>query len=180
MTAPGSPGRFSKKETLMRITSPLPPKAYLFHMKEQMGSFMDFAGDRFTGRFLGRLFYVTHHSGYEWNRRITNEKNGAIGYVRSHEDGCEVCFIRLKGAFCLGQFLFLLLMTAVMVAVAALEIGVWNPIYLWAFPIMLVVSAMSTLIESLTERSQEGMHILNALLLDPSDPFSYSNNQNRI
>jgi peptidoglycan/LPS O-acetylase OafA/YrhL len=44
----------------------------------------------------------------------------------------------------------------------------------------LAISAMYTLFESLTERSQEGRHILNALLLDPSDPFSYTNNRNRI
>ena len=164
----------------MKITSPLPPKAYLFHMKEQMGSFMDFASDRFTGRFLGRFFYVTHHSGYEWNRRITNEKNGAIGYVRSHEDGCEVCFIRLKGMFCFGQFLFILLITVIAIAALTLQLGFWDPSFLWFLPAALAIGAMYTLFESLTERSQEGRHILNALLLDPSDPFSYSNNRNRI
>ena len=169
----------------MRITSPLPQKAYLTAMKDQMDGHFNFGTERFTGFFLGSCFYVTHHSGYEWNRKYTNQKNAAMGYVRKAEEGCEVRFIRFRGLLCPSQFLLEVLLLVLCWISIMLAEGIWIPnAFLIGLGISFAVTTISapiaTLFESLTERSEEGRRILLAFLLDPTDPFSYLNNKNRI
>ena len=89
----------------MIIRNHLSPKEYLSAMKGRMSGHFELGQERFTGFFLGRLFYVTHHAGYEWNRRITNEKSAALGYVKKVETGCEVHCIRFRGMLCPLQFI---------------------------------------------------------------------------
>lgn len=169
----------------MRITSPLPKKAYLAAMKDQMDGHFDFGTERFTGFFCGSYFYVTHHAGYEWNRRYTNQKNAAMGYVRETEEGCEVRFVRFRGLLCPAQFLFTLLLMALCTVFIMLTEGFWEPKALLiglgiSVAVTIISAPIATLIESLTERSEEGRRILLAFLIDPEDPFSYLNNKNRL
>ena len=169
----------------MRITSTLAPKAYLATVKEQMSGHFELGAERFTGFFLGPCFHVTHHAGHEWNRRYTNEKNAAVGYVRKTEDGCELRFILFKGFLCPAQFLFWQCLFVLPYFFIFLLNEVTAPDLLWptlgiCCGFLTLFLATATFFESLTERSEEGRRILLAFLIDPNDPFSYLNNRNQI
>ena len=169
----------------MRITSSLPPKAYLAAVKERMSGHFELGAERFTGFFLGPRFHITHHAGHEWNRRYTNEKNAAVGYVRKTDEGCELRFVLFKGFLCPAQFLFWLLFAALLYTFIFLFSGITDPDTIWpaigigcgAIALFLPIA---TLFESMTDRSEEGKRILLAFLIDPVDPFSYLNNKNWI
>ena len=169
----------------MRITSSLSSKAYLASMKEQMSGHFALGQERFTGFFLGRCFYVTHHAGYEWNRRITNQKNAALGYAQKTDTGCEIRYIRFKGPLCPGQFIFLYLMCIAVFFVGMLSAGIWDGkifgiLCAIALPVIVVSALIGSFVENLTQRSEEGRRILMAFLLDPTDPFSYLNHENEV
>lgn len=170
----------------MEIHSALPKRAYLQALRESTdNSVFHFGVERFTGFIVGKWFYITHHAGFEWNRRYTNQKNAAFGYVCETGDGCRIRFIRFKGALCPGQFLFIWLLVVVGMVLTMLAEGVSS------FDTVAVVlgictgatfvgALLETFFESLTERSEEGRRCLLAHLIDPSDPFSYLNHRNEI
>ena len=167
------------------ITSSYSPKEHLNAIKENMGGHFTFGAERFTGFFLGRWFHVTHHAGYEWNRRYTNQKNAAVGYVKETESGCEVRFVCLKGALVPAQFLLYLCLLPVITLAMMLSDGLtglalFKTLLLIEIGILAVFAPLFTLFESMTERSEEGKRILLAMLLDPKDPFSYLNNRNKL
>lgn len=165
----------------MVIQSPLPKNTYLAAMKSNMSSHLDFGSERFTGYFLGNLFSVTYHSGYEYDRRYSNPKNSALGYVRKTEDGCEVRFIRLKGI--LNPPSYLLVSTVITLALlfqCAMR-GFLIPEAVWlcfglGFGVTAIVAPISAFFESvISERSAEGNRVLLSLLLDPTDPYANIN-----
>ena len=158
----------------MRIESPYTPKEYLANLKFNMSSHFEFGCERFTGFFLGRLFYVTYHSGYEWNRRITNQKNAAMGYVKRTDDGCEVRFVRFRGPLCPLQFLpFLLIMLACSLFFFSADPLVDAPTRMIIGLIATVITALITaFIESMTERSEDGRRTLLSMLIDPYDSLA--------
>lgn len=171
----------------MTIHSQLSAKNYISALKEQMDSHFALGAERFTGFFAGRCFCVTHHAGYEWNRKYTNQKNCAVGYVKQTDSGCEVRFLRFKGGFCPPQFIFLfLLILALLLFQVFLEGGLLinAAIAITLIGISLGASllgaAIETFFESLTAKSEEGRKILIALLMDPDDPFSYLHNKDHI
>lgn len=169
----------------MRITSSLTPKAYLAAAKEQMSGHFELGAERFTGFFLGRCFHITHHAGHEMNRRYTNEKNAAVGYVRKTDEGCELRFVLFKGLLCPAQFLVWLCLVALFYIFMMLFNGITDPDTLWlgagiGCAAIILLLPIATFFESLTARSEEGRRILLAFLIDPADPFSYLNNQNNI
>ena len=164
----------------MRIQTTITPKAYLSAMKERMGSRLAWGAERFTGCFLGRLFYVTHHAGFEWNRRITNQKNAALGIVKKTDTGCEVRCFRFQGALC-PQYLIVYLLIF-----SAHLLGTWpvlleKPILMF-LSILIIVGTplLTTLFETFTDGSIEGRKNLMGLLFDPTDHFSYLNHRNEI
>lgn len=166
----------------MRIISSLTPKVWLSAAKEQMSGHLELGAERYTGFFIGPFFYITHHAGHEWNRRITNEKNAAVGYIRKTEDGSEVRCMLFKGLLCPAQFLSLLFFTIAIVLLPLLSSGIRNPATIltamaYATGIIVLMAPIATLFESLTERSQESRKNLIALLIDPADPFSYLHNE---
>ena len=155
----------------MKLHSNLSKKEYLHAMKDYMSGHFDFGTERFTGFFLGSLFYVTYHSGMEWNRRITNQKNAAIGIVKDTTDGCSVYFLRFKGLFCPLHFLSLLLIMLLICPFAGgheIELSIKLQIAILA---TVIYSPIYTVIESLTQRSEDGRRALLSLLIDPSDPY---------
>ena len=167
------------------ITSPLSPKEYLDAVKENMGGHCEFGAERFTGFFLGKWFHVTHHAGHEWNRRLTDQKNAAVGYIKETEDGCEVRFLTFKGALIPAQFLLLLVFGAVLTVFMALARGVQDADVIRSILLIMLIAIfpmalIRTLFESVTERSDESKRILLAMFLDPKDPFSYLNNRNQL
>ena len=160
----------------MTIKSHYSPKEYLVHMKSNMSGHFEFGCERFTGFFLGRLFYVTYHSGYEFNRRITNQKNAAMGYVKQTEAGCEVRFLRFRGGFCPLVFLpaYLLFLGCVLLLHAE---NMYSPddfkFVLIASHVIIAISvAVSTFIESLTTGSEDGRRTLLSMLIDPYDALA--------
>ena len=167
------------------ITSLLSSKEYLDALKENMRGHFELGAERFTGFFLGKWFHVTHHAGYEWNRRYTNQKNAAVGYVRKAENGCEVRFLCFKGLLCPSQFLLLLAIIGPLVLLIALSRGITDTTIIGSTILISLIAVIpyaliATFFESVTERSEEGKRILLALLIDPKDPFSYLNNRNQI
>ncbi len=167
----------------MKIQSAYPPKTHISAMKERMGGHMELGCERFTGFFLGCWFTVTHHSGYEWNRRISNVKNTAIGYVRSDGQGSYVHYIHLRGLLAPTQILFYFLavgfpMGLIGLVGAGLEGAVIILVcYLAA---VLIAAPISALVECLVDASEDGRRQVQALLLDPVDPFSYLNNKHKL
>lgn len=170
----------------MILSSTLSPNQYLSHLKEQMGGHFSFGMERFTGFFSGSYFCITHHAGYEWNRKYTNQKNCALGFIRKTETGCEVRFIRFKGALCPPQFIGLtLMMFILMLLMFLLEYQDFHVLVLAVCAgLSLIITSMAALIatffECLTPESEEGRKILIALLMDPADPFSYLHNKDKI
>ena len=165
----------------MVIKSHYNPKEYLAHMKSNMSGHFEFGCERFTGFFLGRLFYVTYHSGYEFNRRITNQKNAAMGYVKQTEAGCEVRFLRFRGALCPAQFLSLLLTLLLLFAIPMLlEVGWHSQAFLFlcgcAFVLTAITAPIATLMECLTENSEDGRRTLLSMLIDPYDALANYDN----
>lgn len=165
----------------MKIQSSLTSCEYLRYMKDQMGSSLAFYSDRFTGRFLGPFFYVTHHTGKDfYDRRTGLSKNGVIGIVRPNEEGCQVRFFRVRGFLCPGSFLTLLLIFGAILLFAVSASQKWDNQYWKIIALFWGIVFLSALLSNKFEEGREGEKALNALLLDPSDPFSYSNHQSEI
>lgn len=147
-------------------------------LRRQMSAHSDFGGKRFTGFFAGRFFYVTHHAGYEWNRRYTNQKNAAMGYVKQVENGCEVRFLRFRGAMCPLVWAPLFLLFYAIETAIFLYVGMWELYGIGALliPLGILVAIfafalpLETFFESLTEESEQGRQLLLSLLYDPRDP----------
>ena len=164
----------------MTIKAHYSPKEYLAHMKSNMSGHFEFGCERFTGFFLGRLFYVTYHSGYEFNRRITNQKNAAMGYLKKDADGCSVHFLRFRGALCPAQFLSLLLTLLLLLTLPMLlEVGWHLQAFLFlcgcAFVLTVITALIGTLMEYLTENSEDGRRTLLSMLIDPHDALANYN-----
>lgn len=169
----------------MKIPSSMSPRQYLQAMKDQMQGHFQFGAERYTGFFLGNIFCVTYHSGYEWNRRITSEKNCALGFIRKTEDGCTVHCFRTKGMLCPPQFLLYFLMCTICLALVTAGDIPFLRTYPLLYPVLglgisAVVAPIESFFESISERSYEGGKILIAFLIDPADPFSYLHNQNKL
>lgn len=164
----------------MRIQTSLAPEVYRSAVKERMGSYFSWGAERFTGWFLGHVFYVTHHAGYEWNRRITNQKNAAFGYVRQTENGSEVrCFL-FQGVLC-PQYLLPYLLIFGIYLVLTWPVLCESPLLLVLSLLIIVgMPPVMAFIEACTDGSVEGRRNLLGLLIDPTDYFANLHYQNEI
>lgn len=156
----------------MRIVSSVPRAQYLSEMRSQMDSFWSFGSERFVGTVIGPFFSVTYCSGSEWNRKITNEKNRAIGYVRAVPEGTEVWCVRLAGMTNPASLAILFVIYFIMVLVAQFnrETMLGLAFTVACAVIGTIVTAIYTAItDSLTERGQEGYRVVTAFLHDPRD-----------
>jgi hypothetical protein len=142
-------------------------------MKQQMSSFTAFGMERLTGIIVGRFFSVTYHSGHEFNRRITNEKHRAIGFVRPCEEGTQVFFIRLAGMTnplsLIGLFGFCFLICLLR---GGSELALMPEMIIANVVITLIAALVSAFVSSITERGQEGSKTLTAFLIDPVNYYS--------
>ena len=168
----------------MIFTPKLSKKQYLSALRERMDSPFRWGSERCCGFFLGGLFSVTYHSGHEHNRRITGERNTALGFVAKDGEGCQVRFFVVKGLLAPHYLLGLFLLCLVICLSILLQDDLGTELLPYMFPISLVltllVGAASAVAESLTDRSLEGKKILHSILLDPTDPFSYLHNQPKL
>ncbi len=163
----------------MRIQSALSKEKYLSSLKGKMSGHMEWGSKRFTGFFLGSCFYVTHHAGFEWNRRYTNQKNAALGYVKQTETGSEVHFVRFRGAMCPMVFLPLFLLFYGVFSAMFFYIGMQElygiggalliPLGIVVIPFAIALP-LETFFECMTDESEKGRRLLLSMLCDPSDP----------
>lgn len=150
----------------MRIVLPISKKRYLYELRQQMGSFTDLWSERFTGIILGNFVYVTHHAGHEWNRKITNEKSRAIGFVTKHGDGCQVNVILTRGYLELLWMAFYYLLGIPL----AMSMGHgWDSldVHIWAAVFSVLLGVSSYIQCWFTENGQRSMRSLIDLLRDP-------------
>lgn len=164
----------------MVFASSLSREEYLSALKEMMSAHTEFGVERFTGFFLGPWFYVTHHGDYQWNRKITCQKNAALGRVKQTENGCKIHFLRFRGPLCpmviLSLFLFGVVVAVVSGACVGLmeELGI-GPSLLVCLAVVGISLAMilpvATLFESMTAESEDGRRMLLSLLHDPVHPY---------
>lgn len=164
----------------MVLTSSLSREKYLSAMKEMMSAHTEFGVERFTGFFLGSWFYVTHHGGYEWNRKITSQKNAALGRVKQTETGCEIYFLRFRGSLCpmysLTLFLIGFAVAVVSCAYAGLvaEFGFGSSLLVCLAVVgisLALILPVATLFECMTTESEDGRRMLLSLLHDPVHPY---------
>ena len=153
----------------MKIDSPLSSKEYMHGIRNHLSSFSDFGMERYTGIIIGRLFWVTYHSGYEWNRKITGEINRAWGFVREKDGATEVRFIRGKGLLAPSWMLFI---TILGVLTLCFNIGEMMTEY-WpaCFAISLVVGVTTAIQASFTENGIAGEGEITRFLRDPKEYY---------
>ena len=153
----------------MKIQSSMNKKDYISAMRRRMSGHFELGAERFTGFFIGTCFYVTYHSGFEWNRKITNQKNAAMGFVRSTAEGCEVHYLHFRGLLCPLVFPQLLLMMFLFSPLLGGEDLLYNMKFTITWTI--IIAPFMTLIECCTEKSEKGRRILLSFLRDPDDPY---------
>ena len=160
----------------MIVSSNLSKEAYLEEFRSQVkGNYFCFGEERFTGFVIGGFFSIAYHSGYEWNRRITNEKNRAIGFVRKNGAGCKVYAVRLRGY---TNPLSIIILFAVFLAILTLRQGNYasgwerwfNPTNIWFALLGTGISVgISAAAAFTTERGQRGWAMVTSLLHCPDD-----------
>lgn len=137
-----------------------------------MDSWFAFGKARFTGLVLGNFIYITSHAGYEWDRRINNQKSRAIGFVTECDGGCRVSVITTRGYldpvsillwYLFGIFYFL--------AEGALP-GNEAAVHIVVAACALLIGVSSFVGDWLTERGQNNMQELITLLRSPVRPWA--------
>ena len=150
----------------MRIPVPISKKRYLYELRQQLGSFTALWSERFTGVVFGNFIYITHHAGFEFNRRITNEKSRAIGFVTKQENGCAVNVICTRGyldPWWMGIFYMLFLFSLLLKDGNSLGSDAF-----WLAGVCSVLFGLLSYIQCwFTERGRQGMWELCSLLQDP-------------
>lgn len=164
----------------MVLTSSLSRGEYLSAMKDMMSAHAEFGVERFTGFFLGPWFYVTHHSAYQWNRKISSQKNAALGRVKQTESGCKIHFLRFRGPLCPLVALSLLLAGFAVAVVSSAyvglveELGIRDSLLVCLAVVgisLALILPIATLFECMTEESEDGRRMLLSLLHDPVHPY---------
>lgn len=149
-----------------RIMSELPPEAYRAALKSKFDFSRGFGEERVTGVLAGRFFSLAYYSGWEWNRRITNECNRAFGYIRDTEGKTEVVFLRGKGQLSIS---WLLLLTLGIGLLCLAAVGSAWELWLVSVLIALALCGITAWESSITERGQEGAGTVTKLLRAPDD-----------
>lgn len=157
----------------MEFMSELTPYRYKEEMRSSLSSITDFGLERFTGFVVGSFFMITHHSAYEWNRKVTSEKHSAIGVVSPEGAGSKITCIRMAGALNPISFVFLVVLCQVILLVSGItEIvdSFWTSLLI-SVGVSFLIACASALQDSMTEQGQEGYATLSAFLLNPSDYY---------
>ena len=157
----------------MIVDSPLSPKQYKAAVRSRLENYRNFWDERYTGRFIGPVFYITHHSYWEWNRRVTGEMNNAIGFIKKTESGCSVHFIHTTGILnpfhLILFFLFFMIVGVFSFRDLPLDKGEALGILLLISFIGLIITALITAIsDALTENGLRGESCLYELMMDPT------------
>ena len=149
----------------MIFESPLTVAEHRKWLRQNMEYPFSFFTERFAGFAIGPVFYVIHHSEYEYDRRVSMPKNAALGFMRSTDTGCTLHFLTFRSMLCPSQFLILFLIGLMICAAQYHDNIPGLPLIVLA--ILLVVAGGSAFAESCTERSEEGKYALLQLLSGP-------------
>lgn len=154
----------------MIIQSKLPYKRYLNELKANLGSIFSFGEERVAGTVIWRFFSITCHAGHEWNRRITNEKQRAIGFARPDGDGTKIYCIRLAGLT--NPISLAVMFLFCMVAFAIQGLGSLGAMVQASLIVTGFMALFTAITDSWTERGMEAYRTLTAYLMDPADYYS--------
>ncbi len=151
----------------MILSGKISKQKYLAALKNQMGSLLHIGKKRYTGFFLGSFFYITRHSAWEWNRRITNQKSAVLGFLKSTNDGCNAYFLRFSGGFCPPTFLFIFLFVEFSMLIMPPIAG--NPWLnaLVGIGLTFLIAGGLTFAEMLTEEGEDGREALLYMMMNP-------------
>ena len=154
----------------MYTTSPLSPNDYRNAIRASLSNFSNPYRERFTGFFIGKWFYLTHHCEHEYGHRNTPQ-SAAAGYIKETENGSELHFLCFRGLFCPVPFLVIMLLTTAFCWVGfESHLSPWIRIVIGMI-IALCLTGFRTLMESESKRSQESHDALMDLMDDPVAPF---------
>lgn len=150
-----------------RISSPLNPGTYLALIRRSFGFPLAVYSERVTGITIGRFFSVAYYCPFEWNRRITNECNRAMGYVKETDGGSEVRFIRSAGMLSTSWLLFWTAVFSAFYYVKLEEISLFSVLLCAAAAFVLCL--VTAFIDSLTEEGIQGAGVITRLLEKPDE-----------
>ena len=152
----------------MVFESPLTVAEHGKWLRQNMEYPFSFFTERFAGFAIGPVFYVIHHSEYQYDRRVNMPKNAALGYMRNSGNGCTLHFLTFRGLLCPSQFLLYFVICSIICGIEAMQSQVSIPGFQWIMlAVFLIPAGASALIESFTERSEEGRYALLQLLSGP-------------
>ncbi len=151
----------------MRFDASVKKKKYLRELRLQMESWFAFGQPRFTGLVLGSFFYITRHAGYEWNRRVTNEKHRAIGFVTKQGERCAVHAVFIPGYLDPLSLVWYYLICMVIFWIYGLNPWVHFVPNIIAVGVALLSGVISAVASCVTERGREAFDDLLTLLNDP-------------
>ncbi len=150
------------------LESSLSSKEYLARLRRTFRSPFLICDERVCGIVIGSFFSVAYHSPYEWNRRITSERNRAWGYVKEVDSKSCVSFIRGKGMLSPFWFCFY---TLFCYALFLLKAG-HHPVFLAISCGLALVACLTTAFQSIiTEQGEAGFHEVTRLLLHPEEYY---------
>ena len=154
----------------MFIQSSLSPECYRNAIKASLRNFSNPFCDHFTGFFIGKWFYLSHHGEREFGSRITPHC-AAVGYMKETEKGSDIHFLSFRGLFCPSRFLVHLL---ICIGICLMHPG-FKPypvvdILIGIF-IALGCATFYTLMEITIQRSKDCYDALMELMDDPIAPF---------
>ena len=154
----------------MHIISPLSPDDYRNAVRASLSNFSNPYRERFTGFFIGKWFYLSHHCEHEYGHRNTPHC-AAVGYIKKVENGSELHYLSFRGMLCPLTILPLLILWIVIcLSAQPFQLHPISSILIGTLLIMFL-AGLETIFESLSERSQEGVDALTALIDDPIAPF---------
>ena len=152
----------------MVFESPLTVAEHRKWLRQNMEYPFSFFTERFSGFAIGPVFYVIHHSEYQYDRRVSMPKNAALGFMRTTDNGCRIHFLTFRGLLCPSQFLLLLILSLIICKIKIATVPAAFPGFTWVLlAILLLCAGISALAESFTERSEEGHFALLQLLSGP-------------
>lgn len=146
----------------MTFESSLSASEHRRWLRRHMESFAFFQ-ERFTGFTLGPIFYVVHHTEYEFDRKF-RPTNAALGFIQTTETGCRLRFATFRGLLCPSQFLILLIFTFFLCLLKADEFLSMPILFVIMLAVELVYACIAAFVESMSERSEEGRDKLLYLL----------------
>ena len=153
----------------MILNSDISPEDYREAVRSKLENYRFPWDERFTGHFIGPVFYVVHHCARKWNRRISGETNNAIGFLKKTDTGCQVHFVKTKGILNPPQFLMFCLIDVIMFSALQTTPAV-KSLGFWLFSALFLGFCVlySAIVCTLTDNGEYGEDALLSLLENPT------------